>query len=57
MAGDSSVGRAAVHEAGDQRNVPHSQQHTDPKFQEGEKNSHDNLDSSMFEYPRVRIFL
>ncbi|KAK3191162.1 hypothetical protein K4F52_002748 [Lecanicillium sp. MT-2017a] len=45
MAGDSSVGRAAVHEAGDQRNVPHSQQHTDPKFQEGEKNSHDNLDS------------
>jgi hypothetical protein len=44
---DSNVGRNAVYAGGDQRNVPQSEQHTEPKFHEGEQNSHDNDDPSM----------
>lgn len=45
MSGTSSVGNAAVYEAGDQRNAAESEQQTD-RYEEGQKNSHKDNDSS-----------
>jgi hypothetical protein len=45
MSGNSNVGNAKVHEAGDQRNEPESKQ--EAQFgEEGQKNSHLANDSS-----------
>lgn len=43
-AAQSSVGSAAIYEAGDQRNAPRSEQQPTP-YKEGQKGSHKNLDS------------
>lgn len=45
MSGDSSVGNAAVYEAGDQRNAPNAENQTE-RFEEGKQNSHQENDSS-----------
>lgn len=40
MTGNSSVGTAAVYEAGDQRNAKRSEQKDAQPYQEGKPNSH-----------------
>lgn len=47
MSGDSSVGNAAVYEAGDQRNAPNAENQTE-RFEEGKQNSHQENDSSSY---------
>ena len=47
MSGNSSVGQAAVYEAGDQRNVKQSEVKGPERFNEGVENSHKPTDSSM----------
>lgn len=50
MSGNSSVGTAAVYEAGDQVNKPNSeieQEKKENRFHEGQENAHKALDSSM----------
>jgi hypothetical protein len=46
MSGNSSVGTAAVYEAGDQRNVKDSEEKEANRFHEGKENSHKAQDSS-----------
>lgn len=48
MSGDSSVGNAAVYEAGDQRNAPDAEkpENQNERFEEGKENSHQENDSS-----------
>ncbi|KAE8350683.1 hypothetical protein BDV28DRAFT_150704 [Aspergillus coremiiformis] len=46
-AGQSSVGRGGLYEAGDQRNVPQSVANQRERYNEGERHSHKNLDSRM----------
>lgn len=46
-AGLSNVGHGAFYSDGDQRTVPRSEQDTRSKFEEGQTQSHQNLDSSM----------
>ena len=51
MSGNSSVGTAAVYEAGDQRNYKDSeiqQAKDEARFHEGKENSHKAQDSSTF---------
>lgn len=50
MSGQSSVGNRQVYEAGDQRVPPDSQkaENQAQPFHEGEKNSHQANDSSMY---------
>ena len=48
MSGYSSVGNSAVYEAGDQRNVKNSEIETADRYNEGNVNSHQANDSSMF---------
>ncbi|KAF3759963.1 hypothetical protein M406DRAFT_343599 [Cryphonectria parasitica EP155] len=47
MSGSSSVGNAAVYEAGDQRNAPASQKQDDQaeRYEEGKEHSHKENDS------------
>ncbi|KAJ5909135.1 hypothetical protein N7495_001817 [Penicillium taxi] len=45
MHGSSSVGNSSLYEAGDQRNVPHSDLDQRNRFEEGQTHSHKNLDS------------
>lgn len=45
-AAQSSVGKGAFYEAGDQRNVPQSEIKEQQKYEQGEKGSHSTLDSS-----------
>lgn len=47
-AGLSSVGHAAIYEAGDQRNVPQSETNERERYEEGQHRSHKNIDSSTF---------
>jgi hypothetical protein len=47
MSGNSSVGQASVYEAGDQRNYKNSEISGGEPYNEGQTNSHNNLDSSM----------
>lgn len=47
MSGNSNVGTASVHEAGDQRNAPASELNQPERFEEGKPNSHKDNDSSM----------
>ncbi|BCS19346.1 uncharacterized protein APUU_12174A [Aspergillus puulaauensis] len=44
-AAQSSVGKGAFYEAGDQRNVPQSVLNEQQKYEQGEKGSHSTLDS------------
>lgn len=46
-AGLSNVGHGAFYSDGDQRTAPRSEQNDRPKFEEGQTQSHQNLDSSM----------
>lgn len=47
MSGNSSVGNAAVYEAGDQRNPSASEKENQPeRYEEGKENSHKENDSS-----------
>lgn len=46
MSGYSNVGTSGVYEAGDQRNVKKSEVQQAERFNEGQKGSHSNLDSS-----------
>jgi hypothetical protein len=46
MSGNSSVGQASVYEAGDQRNYKDSEINKSDPYNEGQANSHKNLDSS-----------
>lgn len=50
MSGDSSVGNAAVYEAGDQRNASDAQKQEDQpeRFEEGKENAHKENDSSQW---------
>lgn len=50
MSGDSSVGNAAVYEAGDQRNPPKDSEHQE-RFEEGKENAHQANDSSQYSLP------
>ncbi|KAE8145529.1 hypothetical protein BDV25DRAFT_144576 [Aspergillus avenaceus] len=43
--GQSSVGSRSVYEAGDQRNQPQSEINVQERYNEGERHSHQNLDS------------
>jgi hypothetical protein len=45
MSGNSSVGQASVYEAGDQRNYKDSEINKSDPYNEGQVNSHKNLDS------------
>lgn len=47
MSGYSSVGNSQVYEAGDQRNLPRSEQDHAERFQEGKTHAHSANDSSM----------
>lgn len=47
-AAQSSVGKGAFYEAGDQRNLPQSAIKEQQQYEQGEKGSHSTLDSSMF---------
>jgi uncharacterized membrane protein len=60
MSGQSSVGNSQVYEAGDQRVPPDSQkaENQATPYKEGEKNSHQANDSSMYytlsaQYPSI----
>lgn len=46
MSGYSNVGNSGVYEAGDQRNVKNSELPHAERYEEGQKHSHINIDSS-----------
>lgn len=49
-AGLSNVGHGAFYSDGDQRTAPKSEQDTRSKFEQGQMQSHQNLDSSRFPF-------
>jgi len=49
MSGNSNVGNSGVYEAGDQRNAPKNEDHSE-RFHEGNTHAHVSTDSSTFHY-------